>query len=60
MDPEGAQESPPPPPKKKKRYRVSKQHCAGSLKNHKATKPAFNVRPSFKWHFAGGPMMAHL
>ena len=38
------------------------------LKNHKATKPAFNVGPSshhrpasetpFKWRFAGGPMMA--
>ena len=40
------------------------------LKNHKATKPAFNVGPSsarqrnaismafLKWRFAGGPMMA--
>ena len=37
------------------------------LKNHKATKRAFNVGPSsacqrtpFKWRFAGGPMMAPL
>ena len=37
------------------------------LKNHKATKPAFNVWPSsarqrnaFKWRFAGGQMMASL
>ena len=36
------------------------------LKNHKATKPAFNVRPSLarqrntEWCFAGGPMMACL
>ena len=37
-------------------------------KNHKATKPAFNVGQSsapasetpFRWHFAGGPMIAHL
>ena len=36
-----------------------------TFKNHKATKPAFNVGPSsarqrnaFKWRFAGGPMMA--
>ena len=35
------------------------------LKNRKATRPEFNVRPSsgrktpFKWPFAGGPMMAH-
>ena len=35
------------------------------LKNHKATKPAFNVGPlqharktPFKWRFAGWPMMA--
>ena len=27
------------------------------LKNHKATKPTFNVEPSFKWRFAGRPMM---
>ena len=38
-----------------------------SLKNHIATKPAFNVGPSsacqrntIKWRFAGGPMMARL
>ena len=24
-----------------------------------ATIPAFNVGPSFKWRFAGGPLMAH-
>ena len=32
------------------------------LKNHKATKPAFNVGLSspFNWRFAGGPMMARL
>ena len=35
------------------------------LKNRKATRPEFNVRPSsghktpFKWPFAGRPMMAH-
>ena len=28
------------------------------LKNHKATKPAFNVGPPLKWRFPGGPMMA--
>ena len=26
--------------------------------NHKAAKPTFTVGPSFKWRFAGGPMMA--
>ena len=38
---------------------------SGTPENHKATKPAFNVGPSwhasempFKWRFAGGPMMA--
>ena len=30
------------------------------LRNHKATKPAFNGGPSFKWRFAGGSMMANL
>ena len=37
------------------------------LKNHKATKPAFNLdhhrhasETPFKWRFAGGPMMARL
>ena len=37
------------------------------LKDHKATKPAFNVGPSsarrempFKWHVAGGLMITHL
>ena len=37
------------------------------LKNHKATKTVFNFGPSllasqtpFKWHFAGGLMMARL
>ena len=37
------------------------------LKNHKATKPAFNVgyhrhasETPFNWRFAGGPMMARL
>ena len=40
---------------------------SGPLKNHKATKPHFYVWPdrhssetSFKWLFAGGPMMARL
>ena len=29
------------------------------LKNHKATKPEFNVSETpFKWHFTGGPMLA--
>ena len=38
-----------------------------SLKNYKATTPAFNVGPSsharetpLKWRFAGGPMIARL
>ena len=30
------------------------------LNNDKATKPVFNVGPSFKWRFAGGPIMARL
>ena len=37
------------------------------LKNHKATKPAFNVGPSsdaskapLQWRFAGGPLMGQL
>ena len=30
------------------------------LKNHKATKPALNVGPTFKWRFAGGPLIARL
>ena len=41
--------------------------CPDPLKNHKADKPAFNFGPSlalqpmpFKWHFAGGPIMARL
>ena len=47
---------PPPPP-----------WGPGPLKNHKATKPAFNVGPtsarqetSFKWRFAGRPLLARL
>ena len=31
---------------KSQKYRVSSQYWSGSLKNHKATKPAFNVGPS--------------
>ena len=27
------------------------------LKKYKATEPAFNIGPSFKWRFAGGPMV---
>ena len=28
------------------------------IENHKTTHPAFNVGQSFKWRFAGGPLMA--
>ena len=52
-------------PGKSQKYRVSKQYWSRSLKNLKATMPAFIVGPSshasetsFKWRFAGEPMMA--
>ena len=52
-------------PDKSQKYRVLSNTDPDPLKNHKATEPAFNVRPSsarqrkpFKWRFAGGPMMA--
>ena len=37
---------PPPPPEKSQKYRVSSNTDLDSLKNNKATKPAFNVGPS--------------
>ena len=46
--------TPPPPPKKKKKsqnYKVSNSNTGpDSLKNHKVTKPAFNVGPSSARH----------
>ena len=36
----------PDPPEKSQKYRVSLQTGPDLLKNHKATKPAFNVGPS--------------
>ena len=60
-------QSPPPPLKNHKNIGFLRNTGADPLKNHKATKPAFNVGPSrftskmpFKWRFAGEPMMAHL
>ena len=57
----------PPPPEKTQNIGVSGNTGLDPLKNHKATKPAFNVRPDdhrhasktpFKWRFAARPMMA--
>ena len=54
-----------PAPLKSQKYRVLSNTGPAPLKNHKATKPEFNVGPSsvrqrapFKWRFAGGSMMA--
>ena len=54
---------PPSAPEKSQKYRFLCIAGPDPLKNHKATKPAFNVGPSlarqrFKWRFAGGPVMA--
>ena len=43
-----------------KKYRGFSNTVPDPLNNHKATKPAFNIEPSFKWRFAGGPMMVRL
>ena len=55
------------PPEKSQNIGFPSNTGPDPLKNHKATKPAFNVGPPsaasetpFKWCFAGGPMMAHL
>ena len=59
-DPEG-------PPENHKNIGILSNTVPDPLKNHKATKPAFNVgqssacqRNAIKWRFAGGPMMARL
>ena len=47
VDPEGGQGSEPPPPPEKLQNIVFLSNTAPDpLKNHKATKPAFNVGPS--------------
>ena len=43
-----------------KKYRGFSNTVPDPLNNHKATKPVFNIEPSFKWRFAGGPMMVRL
>ena len=53
---------PPPPPQKKKKKKNHKNigflsnTAPDPLKNHRATKPAFNVGP-YNWCFAGGTIM---
>ena len=65
----GPDPPPPPPPKKKKKNHINIGFLSNTgpdpLKYHKATDPAFNVRPSlaasempFKWRLACWPMMA--
>ena len=60
----GATGGPDPPPEKSQKYRISCNAGPDPLKNHKATKPAFNVVPSSARQrnaiSAGGPMMTHL
>ena len=61
---------PDPRPEKSQKIGFLNNIGPDPLKNHKATKKASHHsmlghhRPasekSFKWHFAGGPMMAHL
>ena len=48
VDPEGWEEQGvrTPPPEKSQNYRVLFHTAADPLKNHKATKPAFNAGPS--------------
>ena len=53
------------PTKRRKALGFLSKSGPDSLKNHKATKPEFNVEQSsarkrtpFKWRFAGVPMMA--
>ena len=59
-DPEGGKGSgpPPPPPKKKNHKNIGflSNTAPDPLKNHRATKPAFNVGP-YNWCFAGGTIM---
>ena len=56
----GQGSGPPPPPPLKNHENIGFLCNSGPdpLKIHKATKPAFNEGPSFKWRFAGGPTMA--
>ena len=50
----------PPPLKNHKNLGFLSNTGRDPLKNYKATKPVFNVGPTFKWCFAGKPMMARL
>ena len=52
----------PPPPKNHKNIGFLSNTGPDSLKNHTATKPAFNVGPSSPFHHYknGGPLIAHL
>ena len=69
-DPVGGDRGPPPPPPRHVKYHKNIGFPSNTrpdpLKNHKVTKPAFNVGPSsdsetpFKWRFAGGSMLARL
>ena len=58
---------PPPPPESKKNMGFLSNTDPDPLKNHKATKPAFNLGnyrqasgTPFRWCFAGGLMIACL
>ena len=55
---EGERDLDPPPLKNYKNIGFLSKSGPDPLKNHKATKPAFNDGQSFKWRFADGPMMA--
>ena len=55
------------PPEKSQNIGFLSNSGPDPLKNYKATEPAFNSpdhqhasETPFEWHFAGGPMMAHL
>ena len=58
----GARDPNPPPPHCKTEKNIGFRNTGPvPLKNHKATKPAFNIGPSsalFKWRFTGGPKTA--
>ena len=65
-DPEGGQGFQTPPlPEKSQNIGFLSNTGRDHMKNHKATKPAFNVGSSsahqenpFKWSFAGEPMLS--
>ena len=69
-DTEGGTGGPDPPPPLKNHKNIGFLCNTGldPLKNHKATKPAFNIvgqhlparETPFQWRFAGGLMVAHL